>query len=292
MSNRYGVAAKLAGSIAMLALMPGAVEAQMSVAVDGFVIFDGGIGDLEPNGNNIRFDSLAPPPDGFTTNSGFDATGRVLLSNVTGALGGQLNTGQALVLTEFVADMPASGTPGPFNIIFEHDFNLVLIGGGTAADVVVAFAHDGTLEPPYMTGGGAIPLLGGEDTLLAWQGYVDGVPIPNPTAPLPPSSNVAGLNMPYQTHGHATINPLFGGLIFDAILRGELSFSLGGPRNQFILLTSAEVGLEDLDPLPISIPMLSTTGTVVLVLGLLGGIILATRFITFRGDARRGPSLF
>ena len=251
--------------VAFLASAPAAHA--MFVAVDGFVIFDGGLGDLDNTVNNqITFDSTNTS-NGFTTNSGFDAKGKVEISNVAGALAGQLNTGQALVLTNFIADIPAAGTPGPFNLIFEHTFGPPIPGGGTAADTIVAFANDGTGEPPYQTGGGAVPLLAGEDTIDSWQGYVDGVPIPNPTIPSPPLGNIAGLNTPYQVFGHATINPLFGGLIFTPTLRGELTFSLGGSRNQFILLTSAEVGLEDLGPLPI--PALPATALALLAAALL-----------------------
>ncbi len=100
--------------------------------VDDFVIFDNGLGDLNGAVDVIEFDSLAGPPNGFFTNSGFDAKGRVETSNVA----------------------------GPCRVNFH-----------------------------------------------GWQGYVDGVPIPNPTLPLPPLPNVTGLNTPYQTHGRATINP-------------------------------------------------------------------------------------
>jgi hypothetical protein len=244
-------------------------EAQMWVNVDGFLINDNLAGDLDPTVNRISFDSLTPGPNGFTTITGFDAQGVVELSNVAGALAGQLNSGQALVLTQFVADMPATAGPGVFNISFEHTFGPAIPGGGTAADIIVAFANDGTGSPPYLAGAGAIPLLVGEDVIVAWQGYVDNVAIPNPTAPLPPLFNVAGLNTAYQTHGHATTNPLFGGVVFNPILRGDLSFFLGGSRNQFVLLTSAEVGLEDLGDPP-SVPVLPAAGMAALAAALLG----------------------
>jgi hypothetical protein len=265
--------------VAMLLVFASGVHAQMQVAVDGFVIFDNGLGDLDPTVDQIEFDSLAAPPNGFATNSGFDAKGRVETSNVAGALGGQLNGGQALVLTNFVADIPAAGTPGPFNIIFEHNFGPPIPGGGTAADIVVAFANDGTGEPPYLTGGGAIALLAGEDTIDAFQGYVDGVPIPNPTAPLPPLPNLPGLNTAYLTHGHATTAALFGGIVFTPVLRGELTFSLGGSRNQFVLLTSAEVGLEDLPNPPV--PGFGGIGIAMLCATLLAA---GTRFFAYGRD--------
>jgi hypothetical protein len=241
----------------------------MWVNVDGFLIPDNLAGDLDSTVNRIVFDSLAPGPNGFTTTSGFDAQGTVELSNVAGALAGQLNSGQALVLTNFVADMPASASPGVFNIVFEHDFGPNIPGGGTAADIVVAFANDGTGSAPYLTGGGAIPLAAGEDVIVAWQGYVDNVAIPNPTTPAPPLMNVAGLNTAYQTFGHATTSPLFGGLVFDPVLRGDLTFFLGGPRNQFVLLTSAEVGLEDLGD-PVAVPVLPGAALAVLAAALVG----------------------
>lgn len=255
--------------VLLASTMSSSARAQMWVNVDGFLINDNLAGDLDPTVNRISFDSLAPGPNGFTTITGFDAQGVVELSNVAGALAGQLNSGQALVLTQFVADMPATAGPGVFNISFEHTFGPAIPGGGTAADIVVAFANDGTGSPPYLTGGGAIPLLAGEDVIVAWQGYVDNVPIPNPTAPLPPLFNVAGLNTAYQTHGHATTSPLFGGVVFNPILRGDLSFFLGGSRNQFVLLTSAEVGLEDLGDPP-SVPLLPAAAGVALAAALLG----------------------
>jgi hypothetical protein len=243
-------------------------QAQMWVNVDGYLINDNLAGDLDSTVNRIQFDSLAPTPNGFATATGFDAQGVVELSNVAGALAAQLNSGQALVLTQFVADMPATASPGVFNISFEHTFGPAIPGGGTAADILVAFANDGTGSPPYLTGGGAIPLLTGEDVIVNWQGYVDNVPIPNPTTPLPPLFNVAGLNTAYTTHGHATTNPLFGGVVFNPILRGDLSFFLGGPRNQFVLLTSAEVGLEDLGDPP-TVPVMPAAGAAALAAALL-----------------------
>ena len=95
------------------------------------------------------------------------------------------------------------------------------------------------------------------------------VPIPNPSAPIPPLFNAPGLNTPYQNHSHATTNPLFGGVVFNPILRGDLSFFLGGPRNQFVLLTSAEVGLEDLgDPVP-AVPVVPAAAAAALAAALL-----------------------
>ena len=252
-------------------------EAQMWVNVDGKLILDGGVGDLDFSTiNRIQFDSLAPFPDGFTTFSGFDAKGVVELSNVAGALAAQLNSGQALVLTNFVADMPASASPGTFQIVFEHNYNFTIPGGGTAADALVAFANDGTGWPPYGTGPGAIPLTAGEDVIVSWQGYVDNVPIPNPV-PIPPIFNLPGLNTPYTVLTHATNTPLFGGIVFNAILTGDLIFFLGGSRNQFVLNTSAEVGLEDL-PNPALVPLLPAEGIAVLAAALVG----TTSFVLLR----------
>jgi hypothetical protein len=253
--------------VALLSSMGSQSAKAMWVNVDGYLITDNGVGDLDLTVNRISFDSLAGPPNGFTTSSGFDAKGIVELSNVAGALAAQLNSGQSLVLTQFVADMPASASPGVFNIQYEHAFGPAIPGGGTAADILVAFADDGTTWPPYQTGAGAIPLLTGEDVIVNWQGYVDNVPIPNPTTPIPPLFNVAGLNTAYQTFGHATTSPLFGGALFNPILRGDLTFYLGGPRNQFVLLTSAEVGLEDLGDPP-TVPIMPAAGLAVLTMAL------------------------
>jgi hypothetical protein len=275
--NRFSALAALA---AVLSLGFATSAEAMWVAVDGYVIFDNAVGDLDPTVNRIMFDSLASPPNNFTTNSGFDAKGTVETSNVAGALAGQLNSGQALVLTNFVADMPASASAGPFNIIFEHTFGPAIPGGGTAADILVAFANDGTGSAPYLNGGGAIPLLTGEDLIVAWQGYVDNVAIPNPTAPAPPLPNVAGLNTAYQTFGHATTSPLFGGTLFNPTLRGDLTFALGGSRNQFVLLTSAEVGLEDLGNPPAAVPSLHGVG--LLALGVVLVAVARNRLVAAR----------
>ena len=155
-----------------------------------------------------------------------------------------------LVLTDFVADMPTAATPGQqFRIVFEHLFTGGPIpGGGTAADQIDAFAHDGTGELPFLNGNNAVPLASGEDTLDAWQGFVDNVPIPNPNG-TPAFPNAAGLNTPYFVYGHS-VQPLFGGVVFTPLLRGELDFTLGGTRNQFILPTSAEVGHSLIIPIP------------------------------------------
>jgi hypothetical protein len=258
----------LMGAALLAAIGSSSAHAQMWVNVDGYLINDNLAGDLDSTVGRIVFDSLSASPNGFTTNSGFDAKGVVETSNVAGALAGQLNSGQSLVLTQFVADMPAAASPGVFNIQYENTFGPAIPGGGTAADILVAFANDGTGWPPYATGAGAIPLLTGEDVIVNWQGYVDNVPIPNPTTPFPPLFNVAGLNTAYQTFGHATTSPLFGGVVFNPILRGDLTFYLGGPRNQFVLLTSAEVGLEDLgDPAP-TVPVLPAAGLAVLTMAL------------------------
>ena len=248
----------------------------MWVAVDGYVILDNGPGDLDSTVNRIVFDSLAPGPNGFATLSGFDAMGTVELSGVAGALAGQLNSGQSLVLTNFVADMPASAGSGPFNIIFEHTFGPAIPGGGTAADTLVAFANDGTGSAPYLPGSSAVPLGAGEDLIVAWQGFVDNVAIPNPTAPAPPLLNLPGLNTPYQVFGHATTNPLFGGQLFTPTLRGDLTFSLGGARNQFVLLTSAEVGLEDLGDPPV-VPALPGVAGIALAVALVGAARMRLR---------------
>ncbi len=255
-------------------------EAQMWVNVDGYFIGDNFPGDLDLTVNRISFDSLAVTPNGFTTTSGFDAKGVVELSSVAGALAAQLNSGQALVLTNFVADMPASASSGAFTIVFEHNYNFTIPGGGTAADTLVAFANDGTGSPPYLNGGGAVPLAVGEDLIIAWQGYVDNVAIPTPSTPVPPLFNLAGLNTPYTVFGHATTAPLFGGIVFNAILRGDLTFALGGSRNQFVLLTSAEVGLEELPDIA-SVPLLPTSGVVALAAAIVGSaslLLLRRRF--------------
>jgi hypothetical protein len=153
MFSRRNATAILIAWFALVVFGPATAGAQMFVAVDGYVIFDGGAGDLQALPNVILFNSLAAPPDGFTTNSGFDAKGLVQLINGAGAVGGQLNTGQVLVLTDFVADRPTSAAAGPFNIIFENDFGLISPGGGTAADLVVemtelSWSNDGEQNPP------------------------------------------------------------------------------------------------------------------------------------------------
>lgn len=210
------------------------------VNVDGFLIPDGAPQDLNALPGIIEFDSTHATA-GFSTVSGFDATGKVEIFFGSGA-GITTNTAAVLRLTDMVVDAYASSAavPGQFRIVFEHDFGSAIPGPANAADQIDdAFSHDGTGSPVFQNGAGAVLLVANEDFMFSWQGYIDSVPIPNPSG-TPPFGNLAGLNQPYPLYGHA--DPLmFGGLVYDPTLRGDLTIELGGARNQFILNTSAEV---------------------------------------------------
>jgi hypothetical protein len=216
----------------------------LQVNVDGQLITDNSLLDIDTTAGVIEFDSLSVGT-GFATASGIDAKGRVLLTGPGGALIQVLNNATQLVLTDFVADRPASLVGGPiqFSIDFEHTFATPLVPGvAVAADVISAWSDDGSGNAPYFNGNG-VPLAAGEDTLDFWQGYVNNVAIGLPFGPTPPIANLAGLNQPYPVYGHGPDTLLLcPGMLCPGTVKGELDFSLGGPRNQFILLTSAEVG--------------------------------------------------
>ena len=252
-------------AIAMLLFLT-PIASALIVDVDGTVITDGGLYDLDTliNGE-IVFDSVF---SGFPTFSQFDAKGFVEI--VSGA-GSHLNIGTANYarLTDLIVDAPNSASvPNQFRIVFEHNFGPATAGPANAADQIDdAFSNDGTTAAPFVNNSGAVPLAANEDFMFSWQGFIDNVAIPNPSG-TPPFGNLAGLNQAYPVYGHA--EPLmFGGLVYTPTLRGELTIELGGPRNQFILLNSAEVGIG-------FVPEPSTY--VLAVLGLLGlGLFHARR---------------
>ncbi len=219
----------------------------VSVNVDGQVIADGSFWDMDPTPNAVHFDST-DPLQGFTTTSGIDAKGDVLLLGPGGALAAILPTGPRLVLTNFVADryQVLPNNPISFHITFDHTFSTLIPGVFTAADIVQAFEDDGSGLAAFFQGNGA-PLLAGEDQLLAWQGYVNSVPIPVPFGPTPPIPNPPGLGNPYPLYGHGpSVMSLLPGALIQPTLVGDLLFSLGGHRNQFILQNSAEVGIDQI----------------------------------------------
>lgn len=227
----------------LLSILTGAPVANaVSVNVDGQVIADQSFWDLDPTVDAIQFDST-DPLQGFTTSSGIDARGDVVLAGPGGALAAILPTGPRLVLTNFVADWYQPLGPGPhtFNIVFSHTFATWIPGIFTAADVVQAFQDDGSGLTVYTPGGA--PVSFGEDAILAWQGYVNSLPIPTPFGPAPPIPNPAGLGNPYPLYGHGpSVMSILPGALIQPTLVGDLTFSLGGPRNQFHLPNSAEVG--------------------------------------------------
>jgi len=146
--------------LALLIVIAPAARA-VSVNVDGQVIADQSFWDLDPMVDAIRFDST-DPFQGFTTTSGIDATGDVVLAGPGGALAAVLPTGPRLVLTNFVADRYQPLGPGPvsFNSVFSHTFATWIPGVFTAADVVQAFQDDGSGLAVYFPGGS--PVLAGE----------------------------------------------------------------------------------------------------------------------------------
>jgi hypothetical protein len=233
-------------SSAVLACLVGATVANaVSVTVDGQVIPDQSFWDLDPTVDAISFDSN-DAFQGFATTSGIDARGDVLLAG-GGALA-SIVAGPTLVLTNFVADWYQPLGPGPhtFNISFSHTFATMVQGVLTAADIVQAVQDDGTSLAIYAPGGS--PVAFGEDQILFWQGYVNSIAIPGPFGPIPPIPNPAGLGNAYPSYGHGpSVMNILPGALIQPTLQGDLTFSLGGPRNQFILPNSAEVGFS---PIP------------------------------------------
>jgi hypothetical protein len=231
----------LAFSALLLGLAPPALA--VNVNVDGQVIADGSFWDMDPTPNAVSFDSN-DPLQGFTTTSGIDAKGDVVLAGPGGALASILPTGPRLVLTNFVADWWSNTLgPGPhnFQIVFDHTFATMIPGVVTAADAVAAFQNDGSGLAIYI--GGGAPVSFAEDHIQAWQGYVNTIAIPGPFGPVPPIPNPPGLGNAYPVYGHgASVLNILPGALIQPTLVGDLTFSLGGPRNQFILNSSAEVG--------------------------------------------------
>jgi hypothetical protein len=228
--------------LSALVLGLGSSALAVNVNVDGQVIADGSFWDMNPAPNAVSFDSN-DTLQGFTTASGIDAKGDVLLLGPGGALASILPTGPRLVLTNFVADWWQLLGPGPhtFQITFDHTFATLIPGVVTAADAVQAFQNDGSGLAIYFPGGS--PVSFAEDHILAWQGYVNTLPIPGPFGPAPAIPNPAGLGNAYPTYGHgASVMSILPGALIQPTLVGDLTFSLGGPRNQFILNSSAEVG--------------------------------------------------
>jgi hypothetical protein len=228
-------------SVSLLAF--GSSALAVNVNVDGQVIADGSFWDMDPTPNAVSFDSN-DPLQGFATASGIDAKGDVVLAGPGGALASILPTGPRLVLTNFVADWWSNTLgPGPhtFQITFDHTFATMIPGVVTAADAVAAFQNDGSGLAIYFPGGS--PVAAGQDNILAWQGYVNSIPIPTPFGPTPAIPNPPGLGNAYPVYGHgASVMNILPGALIQPTLVGDLTFSLGGPRNQFVLNSSAEVG--------------------------------------------------
>lgn len=234
-----------------LVFEPAAVALQ--IEVDGFLISDGQQEDLQLTSGNLRFDS-EDPNFGFATNTGYAIRGTVVIASGANSEVA-LDTGQTLILTEFQADaITSASVPQMVTIRFEHQFTGVVNVGGLALDYIEAYSSDGTGAGTYgFSSNDAQPLLAGEDILNRWQGFIDNVPI-DPFAPSPfPAPNGAGLNQIYTglpfTRTEATID-MFNTSTFSPLVRGQLDFTLGGARNQFIMNDSAVVGFTPPVPEP------------------------------------------
>ncbi len=254
----------------------------ITVIIDGGVaIVDGGAMDLDGVVNGVvSFDSTAAGPAGFATASGYQVRGSALIG-LAGGAGAALRTllppgGPifGVTLTNLEVDAVAGAILGaPLAIQFGHTFFPGAPAGGAlivAGDLLDdAFGDNGTGAPTFgfnpLT---AVPLVLGVDSITLWQGEVNGAAIPGPfpgvaiagcggpfLPPGPPVPNCPGLGVGYPD-GFGHLAPAFiGPGPFD--LDGNLTLTLGGPRDQFRLNESAVVGIT-LEGQSMSIPETSS----------------------------------
>lgn len=111
---------------------------------------------------------------------------------------------------------------------------------GTYSNLIGGDVLDAYVDHAF---GSAIPA--GQDEIIFWQGYLGILTFPPPFGPNPPIPNpflpANSPALPYPTYGHGPYS--LPGTYTNPLLGADLYFYLGGQGDQFILLSSAEVGL-------------------------------------------------
>jgi hypothetical protein len=264
--SRVGVASLLLALVA--AVVPASAWAVSIQFDNSLVIADGSLWDLDSTVNNIVvFDSTVTFPGALA--SGYDVKGTVDLvagSTLSNILAPAVH---AIRLTNFVADRPLAALGGNLDIEFFHAFTAGPYPVITAADTIQAEVSNGNGAAVYANNASGNPVPAGTDVITNWQGFVSGVIITNPTGgPLPlnnPNFPGGAGTLPYTTFGHGPA--IIPGPFLNPVVGGFLSFSLGNVRDQLILPSSAEVGLNPV-PEPSSVVLFSLgAGAVALAYG-------------------------
>lgn len=230
--------------------------------VDGNRVYDGaplvilndGPFDIETTTpNQIEFDS-AHSSKGFAVGSrGWHLSGIVTLGS-----GGELVSGpKVLTLTDFECYFPDGGSRGEVWIGFTHRFD--------RKRAALVKAKDGILGSHTWSTGQMMATQ-----IVRFQGFMNHTAITSPTGKF---ESKAGLTGPAYSalidggHGPMTIAAPAGA----QMLNGGLEIILSNPGDWIRLPNSAEVGIVEEEPYPVSLPTVTQSGMIVLCLVLLVG---------------------
>ncbi|MBX9653474.1 hypothetical protein K2Y11_07610 [bacterium] len=193
--------------------------------------------DLDGTVGTIKFDSTLTAP---LTTSGYDLKGEVtiLASGTTLAMA---NATSILTLTNFVADT-GSNLPGQ-NVVLDFNHTFTVTGPVNAVSAIDPYVANGNGQAIFANGASSNAVGFGVDTVNDWYGYVSGQTVFTPTSggPLPllsPSLPAGGGTLPYNVYTHGP-QPMGN---FAPVVGAHLDFTLGAPRDQLILTSSAQVG--------------------------------------------------
>lgn len=227
-------------SLSLVALLCVREQAQaVSVTFDNTVtITDNLFGfDFDPTIGIIQFDSTK---SGALTKSGYEVKGEVT-TKAAGTTLAMANATSILTLTNFVADT-GTALPGQSVVIdFVETFTATGIVNGVAA--IDAQVANGNGQALFANGATSNAVGPGTDVINDWYGYISGAIINAPTSGGPPP-----LLNPNLPAGGGTANysvytqgpQPFG--VFAPVVGAHLDFTLGAPRDQLLLPSSAQVG--------------------------------------------------